>query len=51
MLQLTNREDIMGKYRNGRFFNVIAWITCVVMVALTLLLLVTSFFPNTLPAG
>jgi NRAMP (natural resistance-associated macrophage protein)-like metal ion transporter len=51
MLQLTNREDIMGKYRNGRFFNVIAWITCVVMVALTVLLLVTSFFPNTLPAG
>lgn len=51
MLQLTNREDIMGKYRNSRFFNVIAWITCVVMVALTLLLLVSSFFPNKLPAS
>jgi len=51
MLQLTNREDLMGKYRNSRFFNVIAWITCVVMVALTLLWVVTSFFPDKLPAG
>jgi NRAMP (natural resistance-associated macrophage protein)-like metal ion transporter len=49
MLQLTNREDIMGKYRNSRFFNVIAWITCVVMVALTLLLVVSSFFSGQLP--
>jgi len=51
MLQLTNRKDIMGEYRNSRFFNVIAWITCIVMVALTLLLLVSSFFPDKLPAA
>ncbi|MBZ5565171.1 MAG: Nramp family divalent metal transporter [Acidobacteriia bacterium] len=50
MLQLTNREDIMGKYRNTRFFNVVARITCVVMVGLTLLLVVSTFFPNKLPA-
>ena len=49
MLQLTNREDIMGKYRNSRFFNAIAWITCVVMVALTLLLVVSSFFSGQRP--
>jgi Mn2+/Fe2+ NRAMP family transporter len=49
MLQLTNREDIMGKYRNSRTFNIIAWVTCVVMVVLTLLLLISSFFPNKLP--
>ena len=35
MLQLTNREDIMGKYKNGRFFNIIAWATCIVMIVLT----------------
>jgi Mn2+/Fe2+ NRAMP family transporter len=51
MLQLTNREDIMGTYRNSRFFNVIAWITCVVMIALTLLLVVASFLPGHLPTG
>jgi len=49
MLQLTNRKDIMGEYRNSRAFNMIAWVTCVVMVALTLLLLVSQFFPNKLP--
>ena len=49
MLQLTNREDLMGKYRNSAFFNTIAWITCVVMIALTLLLVVTSFLPGHLP--
>jgi NRAMP (natural resistance-associated macrophage protein)-like metal ion transporter len=51
MLQLTNREDIMGQYRNSRFFNVIAWVTCIVMIVLTALLAVSSFFPNKLPAG
>jgi NRAMP (natural resistance-associated macrophage protein)-like metal ion transporter len=50
MLQLTNREDIMGEYRNSRFFNLIAWITCVVMIVLTLLLVLTSFFPSHLPS-
>jgi len=49
MLQLTNREDIMGKYRNSRFFNVIAWVTCIVMIVLTALLVVTSFFSGQLP--
>jgi NRAMP (natural resistance-associated macrophage protein)-like metal ion transporter len=51
MLQLTNREDIMGEYRNSRFFNVIAWVTCIVMIVLTALLAVSSFFPDKLPAG
>jgi Mn2+/Fe2+ NRAMP family transporter len=51
MLQLTNREDLMGEYRNTRFFNVIAWITCVVMVSLTLLLLVSSFSRTKPPAS
>jgi Mn2+/Fe2+ NRAMP family transporter len=49
MLRLINREDLMGKYRNTRTFNIIAWITCVVMIALTLLLVFSTFFPNRLP--
>jgi len=42
MLRLSNRADIMGSYRNTRAFNAIAWVTCVVMIALTLLLVATS---------
>ncbi len=48
MLRLVNREDLMGSYRNTRVFNIIAWITCVVMIALTLLLMGGSLFPNKL---
>ncbi len=50
MLRLCNREDLMGRYRNGRVFNSIAWVTCVVMIALTLLLVLTSVFPRTFGA-
>jgi len=49
MLRLVNRADLMGKYVNTRPFNIIAWVTCVVMIALTLLLVVSAFFPNRLP--
>jgi Mn2+/Fe2+ NRAMP family transporter len=44
MLRLSNREDLMGEYRNTRAFNAIAWITCVVMIILTALLLVSPVF-------
>jgi len=50
MLHLVNREDLMGKYKNSRLFNYIAWVTCAVMIALTLLLVVSTFFPDKLPA-
>lgn len=46
MLRLINREDLMGTYRNSQLFNTIAWITCVVMIVLTLGLVVASFFPG-----
>jgi Mn2+/Fe2+ NRAMP family transporter len=50
MLRLVNREDLMGKYKNSRLFNNIAWVSCVVMIALTLLLVVSGFFPKKLPS-
>ncbi|HEV2176219.1 MAG TPA: Nramp family divalent metal transporter [Terriglobia bacterium] len=50
MLRLANREDLMGKYRNHRAFNLIAWITCVVMIALTLFLVASSFFSGHIPS-
>jgi Mn2+/Fe2+ NRAMP family transporter len=49
MLRLSNRTDLMGEYRNSRPFNVIAWTTTIVMITLTLLLVVSSFFPGRLP--
>jgi NRAMP (natural resistance-associated macrophage protein)-like metal ion transporter len=49
MLRLINREDLMGPYRNNRAFNVIAWITCVTMIVLTLILVASTFFPSHLP--
>ncbi len=50
MLRLINREDLMGNYRNTPLFNAIAWITCVVMIALTLVWAVSGLFPGRLPA-
>jgi NRAMP (natural resistance-associated macrophage protein)-like metal ion transporter len=50
MLHLCNREDLMGEHKNSRTFNLIAWVTCVVMIVLTILLIVSFFFPKYLPA-
>jgi len=36
MLLLINKKDLMGEYVNTRLFNVIAWVTTVVMIGLTL---------------
>ncbi len=49
MLRLSNRKDLMGEHRNSRGFNIVAWTTSVVMIALTLLLAVSAFFPGHLP--
>jgi NRAMP (natural resistance-associated macrophage protein)-like metal ion transporter len=44
MLLLVNDKDLMGDYTNSKIFNVIAWATVLIMVSLTLVLVVTSFF-------
>jgi NRAMP (natural resistance-associated macrophage protein)-like metal ion transporter len=47
ILLLINRKDLMGEYTNTFFFNVIAWITAVAMIALTLVLVYQAFVhPN-----
>ena len=46
MLRLSNREDLMGDHKNTRAFNVVAWVTCVVMIILTIVLVISSFFPG-----
>ena len=39
MILLSNRHDLMGERKNGPFFNAIAWISSIIMIALTLILL------------
>ncbi len=39
MLLLINRTDLMGQYKNSRLWNLIAWSTSIVVIALTLVML------------
>ncbi|GAC1702401.1 MAG: Nramp family divalent metal transporter [Candidatus Acidiferrum sp.] len=48
ILLLVNRRDLMGDYVNTLTFNIVAWITAIAMIILTLFLTVTSLFPNLL---
>jgi len=48
MLLLINRRDLMGAYTNSRTFNGIAWVTVIALIVLTVLLLITPFFPKAL---
>jgi NRAMP (natural resistance-associated macrophage protein)-like metal ion transporter len=47
---LINREDLMGDWVNGRFWNVVAWGTCAVMIVLTLVLVVSTVAPTLFPS-
>jgi NRAMP (natural resistance-associated macrophage protein)-like metal ion transporter len=38
MLKLINKHDLMGKYTNKHWFNVIAWATAIIVTALSLVL-------------
>ncbi|MDQ2924883.1 MAG: Nramp family divalent metal transporter [Acidobacteriota bacterium] len=38
MLRLINKKELMGKYTNSRWFNVVAWATAVIVVGLSLML-------------
>jgi Mn2+/Fe2+ NRAMP family transporter len=46
MLKLINDKRLMGKYVNGRGFNVIAWGMAIALIVLTAILIVTSVFPG-----
>lgn len=43
MLILINRKELMGEYTNGRVWNSVSVITCVVMILLTAGMMVTMF--------
>jgi Mn2+/Fe2+ NRAMP family transporter len=46
MLLLVNQKRLMGSYTNSRMFNIIAWVTVVVMIVLTLALVITQVIPG-----
>src|SRR5579875_2776790 len=45
MLLLINRKDLMGEHTNSHWFNVVAWVTAVVVIALSLVLVVQTVHP------
>jgi Mn2+/Fe2+ NRAMP family transporter len=42
MLLLINRKDLMGENVNSHWFNVVAWATAIVVIALSLVMMFTS---------
>ncbi len=43
ILILINNKKIMGSYTNGRGFNILAWLTVVILIALSVMLLLLMF--------
>jgi len=44
ILLLVNRHDLMGEHVNTVTFNIVAWVTAIAMIILTLVLVYTSLF-------
>jgi NRAMP (natural resistance-associated macrophage protein)-like metal ion transporter len=44
ILLLVNRKDLMGEHTNGFFFNLVAWITAIAMIILTLVLVFQGMY-------
>ena len=48
MLRLVNDRRRMGRFVNGRIFNVVVWIATIILILLTVVLVLSSWFPNLL---
>ncbi len=46
VLRLVNNRELMGEQTNGPVYNVAAWLTTIVVSALSLLLILATLFPN-----
>jgi len=51
MLVLINDRRLMGSHTNGKLFNILAWITVVILIILALILIVVTFSPAFTAAG
>jgi NRAMP (natural resistance-associated macrophage protein)-like metal ion transporter len=50
ILLLVNRRDLMGDYVNTITFNIVAWVTAIFMIALTLFLTYSAIFLPSAPS-
>jgi len=46
VLRLVNNRDLMGRHVNGPLYNIAAWLTAIIVTALSLLYILISLFPN-----
>lgn len=46
MMLIANDINLMGEYANSKLYNIVAWIFTMVLIALTVLLLVSAFVPD-----
>jgi NRAMP (natural resistance-associated macrophage protein)-like metal ion transporter len=46
ILRLVNDKDLMKEHVNGPLYNIAAWLTALIVSALSLLLIVTNIFPD-----
>ena len=46
ILKLINNKKLMGEYTNSRTYNIIAWATVVILILLTILMVITTVWPN-----
>jgi len=46
VMRLVNDRELMGAYVNGRMYNLGAWLTVIIVTALSLLLILATVFPG-----
>ncbi len=46
MLKLINDARLMGRFKNGLIMNIITWIVVLILIILTVIMLVSTFFPG-----
>ncbi|SEJ83970.1 NRAMP (natural resistance-associated macrophage protein) metal ion transporters [Propionispira arboris] len=46
MVLIANNQTIMGQYKNSEWYNIVAWIFTIVLIALTLMLLLSTIAPE-----
>jgi Mn2+/Fe2+ NRAMP family transporter len=51
ILRLVNNRELMGVHINGTAYNIAAWLTTIIVSALSLLLILSTLFPNLFPTS
>jgi Mn2+/Fe2+ NRAMP family transporter len=51
VLKLVNNRELMGSHVNGPIYNVAAWVTTIIVSALSVLVIVSSLFPRLFSSG